>query len=158
MIQISRLTQSESTGAIVFYFSAVTAIISVGPMLAAQIPLGSGPLADAIASQRFIVPGSLDFVSLSAIGLFGGCAQILLTQCYRHADASVIAGFDYASMIWAAALGYLVFAEIPAGRVLIGAAIVMAAGAAMLIWERQARPTRRRPNVAPIDMTTRNVR
>ena len=44
----------------------------------------------------------------------------MMTHCYRFADASVIAAFDYVSMIWAAALGYLVFAETPTPSVLIG--------------------------------------
>ena len=44
-----------------------------------------------------------------------------MTHCYRYADASIIAPFDYVSMIWAATLGYLVFAETPSPSVLIGA-------------------------------------
>src|SRR5208283_4106692 len=61
MIQIRRLTQSESTGAIVFYFSIVTAVLSLGPMLAATIwPEGGGALSALAASQRFVAPGGLD--------------------------------------------------------------------------------------------------
>ena len=41
-------------------------------------------------------------------------------------------------MIWAAALGYLAFGEIPTARVLAGAVVVIAAGAALLAWERRA--------------------
>jgi drug/metabolite transporter (DMT)-like permease len=138
MIQIRRLTESESTGAIVFYFSAVTAVLSLAPLIGAMAWPGHGVFAGLVATQRFVTPGAVDFAVLVAIGLLGGCGQIMLTQCYRYADASVIAGFDYVAMIWAATLGYLLFGEIPTTRVLVGAAIVMAAGAALLMWERAA--------------------
>jgi len=139
MIQISRLTQSESTGAIVFYFSAVIAVLSLALLILAMVWPERAVLAELASSQRFVAPGALGFAGLAAIGLLGGCAQIMLTQCYRFADASVIAAFDYVAMIWAAALGYLMFAEVPTARVLIGAAIVMTAGAALLAWEHADR-------------------
>ena len=122
------MTQSEATGAIVFYFSSVTAVISLAILIAGFAPFGNGPIANLIASQRFVAPGPLALASLVAVGLLGGCGQILMTHCYRFADATVIAAFDYTAMIWAAALGYVVFAELPTVRVLIGAAIVVAAG------------------------------
>jgi len=142
MIQIRRLTESESTGAIVFYFSAVTAVISLAPLAAATAWPDRGAFAGLLATQRFVTPGAVDFAILAALGLLGGCGQIMLTQCYRYADASIIAGFDYVAMIWAASLGYLVFGEVPTGRVLLGAAIVMTAGAGLLVWERGRRAIR----------------
>ncbi len=56
-----------------------------------------------------------------------------MTHSYRYADASVIAAFDYVSMIWAAGLGYLLFSEAPTPRVLLGAAIVAGAGV-YVVW------------------------
>ncbi|RBP14415.1 EamA-like transporter family protein [Roseiarcus fermentans] len=138
MVQISRLSRSESTGAIVFYFSAVTAVLSLALLLlAAAWPEGTALTALA-SGQRFVAPGALSFTALATIGLLGGCGQIFLTHSYRFAEASVIAAFDYVAMIWAAALGWLLFAEIPTAGVLAGAAIVMTAGGALLAWERRA--------------------
>ena len=113
MIQTRRLTQSEATGAIVFYFSSVTAILSLGMLIAATAWPDRGALAAMAASQRFVAPGAADFAGLAAIGLLGGGGQILMTHCYRFADASIVAAFDYTSLIWATALGYLLFAEAP---------------------------------------------
>lgn len=48
----------------------------------------------------------------------------------------MIAPFDYASMIFALILGYGLFGEVPTGRMLIGAAIVVAAGL-LIIWREQ---------------------
>lgn len=137
MIQTRRLTKSEDTGAIVFYFSTVTAIISLAVLaLAALWPQHASFFAMA-STQRFVAPTGIEFATLAAVGLLGGCGQILMTHCYRYAEASIIAGFDYVSMIWAAALGYLFFAEIPTRSVLIGSSVVILSGLAMLWREHQ---------------------
>ena len=137
MIQTRRLTQSEATGAIVFYFSSVTAVISLGLMIVAALWPERAAFAALAAGQRFVLPSALEFAGLATIGILGGCGQILMTHCYRFAEASVIAAFDYVAMVWAATLGFFVFAEIPSVNVLLGAGVVIAAGVAMLWRERQ---------------------
>jgi drug/metabolite transporter (DMT)-like permease len=145
MIQTRRLTKSEATGAIVFYFSSVTAVIGLLMLIVASLWPERGVFAAQVEAQRFIIPSRVEFAGLAAVGILGGCGQIMMTHCYRFADASIIAAFDYVSMIWAAWLGYLVFAETPTRNVLIGAAIVIAAGVAMLWREHQARRIRLAP-------------
>src|SRR5665647_1120739 len=68
---------------------------------------------------------------------FGGIAHIFLTESYRHATASVVAPFDYTSMLWALLLGYWVFGELPSGLVYVGAIIVAGAGLYVIWRERQ---------------------
>ena len=136
MIQTRRLSRSEATGAIVFYFTSVTAVFGAAVLiLAAAWPSGAIG-AEAFAAQRFVAPTPAEFALLASIGLLGGAAQILMTASYRYADASMIAAFDYVSMIWAATLGYVCFAETPSPAVLVGAAAVAAAGIAVILRER----------------------
>ena len=71
------------------------------------------------------------------VGLFGGLAHILLTESYRLAPASVVAPFDYTSMLWAFVLGYVFFRELPTVYVFVGAAIIAAAGLFVIWRERQ---------------------
>jgi hypothetical protein len=52
-------------------------------------------------------------VILISCGLLGGVGQVLLTSAYRYADASVVAPFDYASMLLALGVGYFGFDEVP---------------------------------------------
>jgi hypothetical protein len=70
-------------------------------------------------------------------GFWGAIGQILLTSSYRHADASLIAPFEYASMLLAIIVGYVVFSEVPTQTMLTGAGMIVTAGI-LIIWrERQ---------------------
>jgi drug/metabolite transporter (DMT)-like permease len=142
MIQTRRLTRSEPTGAIVFYFSSVTMTVAALSLVFAAL----WPQAPWIGSQAFVAPERWEMGALVAIGALGGTGQILMTQSYRYADASVIAAFDYVSMIWASALGFWLFGEAPTSRVLLGAGLVAGAGA-YVVW--RVRRLGRPPALAP---------
>ena len=62
-----------------------------------------------------------EFALLLAAGLAGGVGQLMLTTAYTHAEASTIAPFDYSSMIFALAFGYLFFGDLPTAQTLLGA-------------------------------------
>lgn len=117
---VRKLVGTESTSAIVFWFSLTATGLSL-----ITLPFG------------WVMPGPVDAAILVGAGLLGGVGQVLLTSSYRHADASVIAPFDYVSILFALAIGYWAFGEVPTGTMLLGAAIVIAAGI-LIIWrERQ---------------------
>ena len=83
------------------------------------------------------VPTNEEILLLLLTGLAGGFGQLFLSYSYRYAEVSLLAPFDYAALIWAVALGYFLFGELPALQVWIGAAIVVAAG--LLIFWRERR-------------------
>jgi len=83
------------------------------------------------------VPHGLDIAALFGAGIFGGVGQVLLTQSYRFGDASVIAPFDYTSMIWTLIVSLAIFGTWPSPIVLLGAAIVILAGL-FVIWRERA--------------------
>lgn len=117
---VRKLVMTEKTPAIVFYFSLTASALSL-----ATLPFG------------WVVPTVHQAALLIGAGLLGGVGQIFLTSSYREADASVVAPFDYASMIFALGIGYFVFAEVPTLTMLTGAAVVVLAGC-LIIWrERQ---------------------
>ncbi len=115
-IYIRKLVQSEQTSAIVFYFSITSTALSL-----LTIPFG------------WVIPSAAECALLVLAGILGGIGQIFLTSAYRFADASVVAPFDYASMIFALGIGYVIFDEIPTGPMLSGAALVILAGC-IIIW------------------------
>jgi drug/metabolite transporter (DMT)-like permease len=79
------------------------------------------------------MPTPLDLAALVVAGICGGVGQVLLTQSYRFGDASTIAPFDYTSMIWVLIVSLVVFGSWPSATILIGTAIVIAAGL-FVIW------------------------
>ena len=85
----------------------------------------------------WVIPTAGQTATLVAVGLLGGVGQIFLTSSYREADASLVAPFDYASMIFALAIGYFVFGEVPTWTMLGGAALVILAGILIILRERQ---------------------
>ena len=120
VIQTRRLVQSETTPSIVFYFSIVCAIAG-----ALTLPFA------------WHTPTASELAALIALGVLGGIAHIFLTESYRHATASVVAPFDYTSMLWALMLGYWMFGELPSALVYLGGAIVAGAGLFVIWRERQ---------------------
>jgi drug/metabolite transporter (DMT)-like permease len=141
MIQTRRLTRTEDTGAIVFYFQTSTTVASMLVMAAAEIWPDGAPFASVMQSQAWVTPTWDDWLPLIALGLLGGIGQIFMTQSYRYADASIIACFDYTSMIWALMIGLMIFGEVPNGVALVGATIIVFGGLLAIFAERKTRKT-----------------
>ena len=121
LIQVRRLTLlGEGAGAIAFWFAVVSALCGL-----------------ATAPWGWSWPGTASMILLIATGLAGGLAHILMTLSFRHADASALAPFEYLSVLWAAALGFVFFSEVP------GLAFALA-GPLVLIGAIIARPPKAR--------------
>jgi drug/metabolite transporter (DMT)-like permease len=116
---VRKLVMTEQTSAIVFWFSVTAAVLSL-----VTLPFG------------WVWPTPGEAALLVGAGLLGGLGQILLTSSYREADASLVAPFDYASMLFALAIGYFVFAEVPTLPMLGGAALIVTAGC-LIIWRER---------------------
>jgi drug/metabolite transporter (DMT)-like permease len=136
-IQTRRLAQSETTSSIVFYFSLSCALAGL-----ATLPFG------------WVTPAGTEIAALVSIGILGGTGHIFLTESYRHASASLLAPFDYTSMIWALLLGYAMFGETPSSEIVLGSAIIAAAGLFVIWRERQLAMLRRRDGLAPAHAVT----
>ncbi|KZX90855.1 MAG: DMT family transporter [Sulfitobacter sp.] len=119
-IHIRQLVQNEDTAAIVFYFSVTASVLALF-----TLPFG------------WVMPDLQTFGLLVLAGLIGGVAQILITSAYRFGSASMLAPYDYTSMLFAILLGYIFFAELPTMMMLAGAALVISAGALVIWRERQ---------------------
>jgi drug/metabolite transporter (DMT)-like permease len=119
-IHIRQLVQNEDTAAIVFYFSVTASLLAL-----CTLPFG------------WVVPDAPTLGLLVLAGLIGGVAQILVTSAYRFGSASMLAPYDYTSMIFAIVIGYVFFAELPTMVMLSGAALVISAGGLVIWRERQ---------------------
>lgn len=131
MVTVRSLTATETTGAIVLYFSSAAAAFALF-----TIPFG------------WVVPTPWQAGILIAAGLCGGVGQVLMTEAYRNAEASAIAPFDYANMIWIVAISYVLFADVPSLTVVIGSLIVIGSGIFVMWRERRLGILERRAEAA----------
>ncbi|RWC20491.1 MAG: DMT family transporter [Mesorhizobium sp.] len=120
MLLVRNLVQSEPTATIVLWFSVTASILAL-----LSLPFGWQALTPVQAGL------------LIAAGFCGGVAQILMTAAYRHAEASVVAPFEYTSMLLGIVVGYLAFGDVPTVHMLIGGLIVVVAGIFIIWRERQ---------------------
>ena len=99
---------------------------------------GIGTLAcSSVAVPFFWAPISTFEIGVFAvIGALGVGAHVCMIRAYAFTQASFLAPFNYAKLLWAVALGYLVFAEVPQLNVIAGSAVIVASGLYVLYRER----------------------
>jgi len=116
VVWIRQMSATERSEAIVFYFMSACAVV--------------GLLVMPFQATYFTVHNVFWLV---ACGLFGGTGQLLMTYSYRYGEPSLLAPFDYISMVWAMVLGWFVFGEMPEAFVLAGAGVVIVSGL-LIAW------------------------
>jgi len=119
MLLVRRLVLTEKSSTIVLWFSLTASALALF-----TIPFGWASL----TPQQYML--------LVGAGLCGGIAQIMMTESYRYADVSVIAPFEYTSMLLGIAAGYLFFAEVPTIYMIVGGLIVVASGI-FIVWRER---------------------
>jgi drug/metabolite transporter (DMT)-like permease len=130
VILIRQMSRTERSEAIVFYFMAWGAVFGAVLMIWHRIPLTWHEAGWLIVS-----------------GILGGFGQIFMTYCYRYAEPSLLAPFEYTSMVWAVGLGWFVLGEMPEAMVLLGAAVVISAGL-VIVWREKRHRLARPPKAA----------
>ena len=119
-IAIRSIGRTEAPEAIVFWFTMLSL-----PTIAIFLPSVMTPHDPAT------------WLVLVAIGLSGGLAQLFMTGSLRLARISVVAPFDYAQLIVAVLLGWLIWNVAPTPRTWAGAAIIATSGLYSAYRERQ---------------------
>lgn len=127
MIQIRRLVQSETTASVVFFFTVFSSLFGL-----ATVSLGW-----AWPELAWVWPEPKAAAAMVGIGILGGIGQILLTAGYRYAEASVIAPFEYTTLIWALSIGWLAFGDLPGWFGLAGGVVVILSGFLVIRDERR---------------------
>jgi len=130
MILTRRLGSTESAGAMTFYSALV--FLAVG--------LVAAPFS-------WVWPTPIGMLLMAATGLLAGSAQYCLTEAFRIAPPSVVAPFEYTSLLWAMLFGFLVWGDVPTALVLASAAVVIVSGIYVFHDEQV---TQRRNREAPM--------
>jgi len=121
-IQIRYLNGIEKPGAIAFWFAITTTLTSL-------FTLWFG----------WTIPNGRQLMLLLGCGLLGGITQILLTLSLKYADASLLAPFDYSTLIWSVFIGYLFWDTLPESATIFGAGLVVTGGMISMYFERRHR-------------------
>jgi len=118
---IRRLTQTDHSLTIALSYSALCALFCL-----------------VLLPQGFFWPTPLALTLLAGAGVSGGIAQLLLTQAYKHAPVSVIAPYEYTSLLWAMLFGWIFWDHLPTLMMLAGALTIVGADL-MVLWQEERR-------------------
>lgn len=121
------LTVDESTIAILFYSNLAITVLALF-----TLPF------------EWRLPTAGDIALFAVTGFLLGFAYYLWIQAFRFSEVTVVMPFKYIMVVWAAALGYLVWGDLPDRFVVVGAALVVASGLYILHREKlwRLRPPR----------------
>ena len=89
-------------------------------------------------------PTAMQWGLLAALGVAMAAAQTCFVNAMARADASFVAPFSYATLIFAALYDGLFYDVVPDGVTILGAGIILA-GALLLAWREGRKTSRRAP-------------
>ena len=117
-ISIRQLSSTEPVWLISLYFSAAITLAGLF-----TIPYG------------WVMPNLTDLILLSLIGIFGGVANLWLSQSYKFSEVSLVTPLKYLALVFAIIFGYLIWDEIPTIKTLVGATLVIVSS--IIIFRRE---------------------
>ena len=97
---------------------------------------GSAPFVAAVPSA-WITPTTDHLLLLALCGFVAGTAHFLIIAAYRHAQASMVAPFEYTALVWAALFGLVFYDELPDFVTFCGIALIIAGGLWIIYGERR---------------------
>ena len=112
-------------------FNLITRMLGAGERPVATLfhTFGIGAVLLSLAVPQVWRPvsteGWLLFASGGMLGLF---AHFAIVRSLSIADASAVAPLNYVRLLWATALGYAIFGDVPDAATVAGAAIIVASG------------------------------
>ncbi len=120
-ISVRSLSKTEANYTIAFYFTSLCTIIGLCSVFFVD----------------WVMPTKIDFLIFIILGLCGSMGNLLLTQSYRLAEASLVTPIKYLSLVFAIIFGFLIWSEIPKILTLFGALLVIASSLIIFIRETQ---------------------
>jgi len=110
--QTRNLTQTDGFLQIILWTTVVIFVIG----------LGFAPF------ENWVMPQTMDWLILLLLGFTGGISNVFYVSAFRNAEISLLAPFDYSIFFWAILFGSVLFGELPALHVWIGATLIIATG------------------------------
>jgi len=119
-LTVRSLTRDNSSLAITFWYLTI-------------IGVGCGIL----GASQWIALLHTDWWWLAGVGISGALGQIWITSAFSCAPPSVVAPFEYTSILWAFGIDWVFWSASPTVHLLIGATIVVGSGVYVVMEEHR---------------------
>jgi len=118
-IIIKKLTKTDDSSVIIFYF----------PMIAF-------PISMILLGGDFIMPSLAATGLLILVGIFTQIGQVGLTKALNSADASKATGYAYVQVLFSVLIGWVYFSEVPVMTTVIGGSLILFGALVNVLWKR----------------------
>ena len=120
LVTVKRLSATESTRIIMFWYSFYNVLFAIVP-----------------AWYVWITPDWSDLPLLILIGFLGIAGQSLVTRGVHYGDTTLLAPLDYTRIIYSSAIGYFFFSELPGLWSVAGMALIVCSSIYLVISEKR---------------------
>jgi len=121
VIFVKRLSAEDSPATLIFYSSAIAALMTAGPCL-----------------WVWISPTAFEWLLLLVMALLGVLAQSCFIRGYAVGEATVLAPLEYTRLLFSALAGYVMFRDVPGLWAVAGAMMII--GASVVAARTDAKP------------------
>ncbi len=123
-VTIRKMRITETPGRIVFYFALIGTIVSIIP-----------------AAMVWVNLNFVQTAYLVGIAIFSTIGQLLLSKAYGLAPAGQLGPYTYASVVFAALFGWLIWNEVVIFSTWVGIIIIIFAGILAVTDQQQNKPS-----------------
>ena len=110
-VTIRRMSATESSQTIVFYFAVIATLVSAPG-----------------AALTWQTPEPAHWIWILVLGVVATLGQLSLTRAYKVAPTGKVGVYAYSAVLYGALMGWLIWEEIPIWSTWVGAALIVAAG------------------------------
>ena len=117
---VSHINKKENPVTIVFYFTFVSVILMTPFMI-----------------FNFVKPNMIELLLLILVGIFASVGQFMVTLAYKYGKPSEVAIYNYTSIVFAIAIGFGIWKEVPDKWSILGSIILIGTGVNLYIQKRK---------------------
>jgi drug/metabolite transporter (DMT)-like permease len=118
-IIIKKLTKTDDSSVIIFYF-----------------PLVAFPISMMMLGSDFVVPSLAATGLLILVGIFTQVGQVGLTKALHSADANKATAYAYVQVLFSVFIGWAYFSEVPMATTIMGGGLIMFGALINVFWKR----------------------
>ena len=120
VVSIKRLSSTEPTKVIMFYYALWNAIFALIPSI-----------------FTWVWPNAFEAFLLCLIGFLGMAGQSLVTKGVTMGDATALAPLDYSRILYSSVIGFVLFGELPGLWSVVGMALILVASIYLVLSEKK---------------------